>query len=124
MLDQFSIAVDPVTTMRIEDVLKELKKEVTILLVTNLVHGARLADRTAFFLEGRSIDVADTGFVHRRKQGSTLRGTTSKEGLGNDWSAEQTRNGYKSRDQHPETEPLVRHLSQALFDVDLDIKQA
>ncbi len=34
MLDEFSIAVDPVTTMRIEDVLKELRREVTIILVT------------------------------------------------------------------------------------------
>ena len=49
MLDEFSIAVDPVTTMRIEDVLKELKSEMTIILVTNLVQQARrLADRTAF----------------------------------------------------------------------------
>jgi phosphate transport system ATP-binding protein len=49
MLDEFSIAVDPVTTMRIEDVLKELKHEMTIILVTNLVQQAhRLADRTAF----------------------------------------------------------------------------
>ena len=52
-LDEFSIAVDPVTTMRIEDVLKELKSELTIVLVTNLVQQARrLADRTAFFLTG------------------------------------------------------------------------
>ena len=40
-LDEFSIAIDPVTTMRIEDVLKELKKEMTIILVTNLVQQAR-----------------------------------------------------------------------------------
>lgn len=61
MLDEFSIAVDPVTTMRIEDVLKELKNEVTIILVTNLVQQARrLADRTAFFLEGKCLDVGIT----------------------------------------------------------------
>jgi phosphate transport system ATP-binding protein len=61
MLDEFSIAVDPVTTMRIEDVLKELRKEVTIILVTNLVQQARrLADRTAFFLEGRCVEVGVT----------------------------------------------------------------
>ena len=61
MLDEFSIAVDPVTTMRIEDVLKELKKEVTIILVTNLVQQARrLADRTAFFLEGECLEVGVT----------------------------------------------------------------
>ena len=61
MLDEFSIAVDPVTTMRIEDVLKELKSEMTIILVTNLVQQARrLADRTAFFLEGKCLDVGNT----------------------------------------------------------------
>ena len=61
MLDEFSIAVDPVTTMRIEDVLKELRGELTIVLVTNLVQQARrLADRTAFFLEGRCVEVGDT----------------------------------------------------------------
>ncbi len=61
MLDEFSIAVDPVTTMRIEDVLKELRKEMTIILVTNLVQQARrLADRTAFFLAGRCVEVGET----------------------------------------------------------------
>jgi phosphate transport system ATP-binding protein len=61
MLDEFSIAVDPVTTMRIEDVLKELRKEVTILLVTNLVQQARrLASRTAFFLGGACVEVGET----------------------------------------------------------------
>ncbi len=61
MLDEFSIAVDPVTTMRIEDVLKELKNEMTIIMVTNLVQQAqRLADRTAFFLEGRCVEVGET----------------------------------------------------------------
>jgi len=61
MLDEFSIAVDPVTTMRIEDVLKELKQEVTIILVTNLVQQARrLADRTAFFLDGKCVEVGIT----------------------------------------------------------------
>ena len=61
MLDEFSIAVDPVTTMRIEDVLKELRSEMTIILVTNLVQQARrLADRTAFFLEGSCVEIGET----------------------------------------------------------------
>lgn len=61
LLDEFSIAVDPVTTMRIEEVLKELRKELTIVLVTNLVQQAqRLADRTAFFLGGRCIEIGAT----------------------------------------------------------------
>jgi len=61
MLDEFSIAVDPVTTMRIEDVLKELKAEMSIILVTNLVQQARrLADRTAFFLDGECVEIGKT----------------------------------------------------------------
>ncbi len=61
MLDEFSIAVDPVTTMRIEEVLRGLQEEMTIILVTNLVQQAqRLAHRTAFFLDGRCIEVGET----------------------------------------------------------------
>jgi len=60
-LDEFSIAIDPVTTMRIEDILRELKSSMTILLVTNLVQQARrLADRTAFFSAGRLIEADAT----------------------------------------------------------------
>jgi phosphate transport system ATP-binding protein len=47
--------------MRIEDVLKQLQQEMTIVLVTNLVQQARrLADRTAFFLSGELVEVAPT----------------------------------------------------------------
>jgi phosphate transport system ATP-binding protein len=67
-LDEFSIAVDPVTTMRIEDVLKELKSKLTILLVTNLVQQARrLADRTAFLLEGELVEVGPTEQIFGRE---------------------------------------------------------
>jgi len=57
-LDEFSIAIDPVTTMRIEDVLKGLRKEMTIVLVTNLVQQARrLANRTMFLWKGEIIEL-------------------------------------------------------------------
>jgi phosphate transport system ATP-binding protein len=60
-LDEFSIAIDPVTTMKIEDVLLELKKEMTIVLVTNLVQQAqRLADVTAFLNDSRLVEVGPT----------------------------------------------------------------
>lgn len=60
-LDEFSIAIDPVTTMRIEDVLKELKKEMTIILVTNLVQQARrLAARTMFLWRGEIVELGPT----------------------------------------------------------------
>ncbi|MGH7492688.1 MAG: phosphate ABC transporter ATP-binding protein [bacterium] len=60
-LDEFSIAIDPVTTMRIEDVLKELRNQMTIILVTNLVQQARrLADRTAFLLNSELVEIDST----------------------------------------------------------------
>jgi phosphate transport system ATP-binding protein len=60
-LDEFSIAIDPVTTMKIEDVLRELKNEMTIVLVTNLVQQARrLSDYTAFFSDSRLIEAGET----------------------------------------------------------------
>ncbi len=66
-LDEFSIAVDPVTTMRIEEVIKELKKTMTIVLVTNLVLQARrLGDRTALFLDGRLVEVGPTEVIWSR----------------------------------------------------------
>jgi phosphate transport system ATP-binding protein len=67
-LDEFSIAVDPVTTMRIEEVLKELRQHMTIILVTNLVQQAkRLADRTALFLGGRLIEVDSNEVIFSRR---------------------------------------------------------
>jgi phosphate transport system ATP-binding protein len=56
-LDEFSIAIDPVTTMRIEEVLRELQSSMTIVLVTNLVQQARrLATRTMFLFEGHVVE--------------------------------------------------------------------
>lgn len=60
-LDEFSIAIDPVTTMKIEDVLLELKEEMTIVLVTNLVQQAhRLADFTAFLNDSELVEAGET----------------------------------------------------------------
>ncbi len=57
-LDEFSIAIDPVTTMRIEEVLKDLRCHMTIILVTNLVQQARrLANRTMFLWNGEIIEL-------------------------------------------------------------------
>jgi phosphate transport system ATP-binding protein len=57
-LDEFSIAIDPVTTMKIEAVLHELKKNMTIVMVTNVINQAkRLGDRTAMMLHGNIIDL-------------------------------------------------------------------
>ena len=74
-LDEFSIAIDPVTTMRIEDVLKELRKQMTIILVTNLTQQARrLADRTMFLWNGEIVemDQSDVIFSDRPKNRKTF----------------------------------------------------
>jgi phosphate transport system ATP-binding protein len=60
-LDEFSIAIDPLTTMRIEEAIKTLRADITVLLVTNLVQQARrLADRTAFIMDGELIELDRT----------------------------------------------------------------
>jgi len=73
-LDEFSIAIDPVTTMRIEDVLKELRRNMTIILVTNLTQQARrLADRTMFLWNGEvvELDQAEVIFSDKPKDRRT-----------------------------------------------------
>jgi phosphate transport system ATP-binding protein len=63
-LDEFSVAIDPVTTMRIEDVLKSLRSQMTIILATNLVQQARrLADRTGFLFNGELVEVDRTEVI-------------------------------------------------------------
>jgi phosphate transport system ATP-binding protein len=63
-LDEFSIAIDPITTMKIEEVLKELRQRMTILLVTNLTQQARrLADRTMFLLAGQIVEIDRSSVV-------------------------------------------------------------
>ncbi len=63
-LDEFSIAIDPVTTMRIEEILKELRSKMTIIMVTNLVQQARrLANRTAFLFAGELVEIDRTEVI-------------------------------------------------------------
>ncbi len=60
-LDEFSIAIDPITTARIEEALAELRGSMTIILVTNLLGQARrTSDRTAFILAGELVEEGPT----------------------------------------------------------------
>jgi len=64
LLDEPTSGLDPISTMKIEDSLRRLKKEYTIILVTNNVkQAARVADRTAFFLEGRLVEAGPTAKI-------------------------------------------------------------
>lgn len=60
-LDEFSIAIDPVTTMKIEEVLATLRSSMTIVVVTNLVQQARrMADQVVFMNAGRLVEWGPT----------------------------------------------------------------
>ncbi len=61
LLDEPTSGLDPVSTMKIEESLRKLKEEYTIILVTNNTkQAARVADRTAFFLGGEIIEIGPT----------------------------------------------------------------
>ncbi len=64
LLDEPTSGLDPVSTMKIEETLRQLKKEFTIILVTNNTkQAARVADRTAFFLNGELVEVDETARI-------------------------------------------------------------
>ena len=61
LLDEPTSGLDPISTMKIEESLRRLKKEYTIILVTNNTkQAARVADRTAFFLSGELVEIGAT----------------------------------------------------------------
>lgn len=61
LLDEPCSGLDPISTSKIEDALSLLKKEYTIILVTNNTkQAARVADKTAFFLMGEMIEIGET----------------------------------------------------------------
>ena len=61
LMDEPASALDPASTARVEDLIFELKKKYTIVIVThNLQQAARVSDQTAFFYNGRLIEVGDT----------------------------------------------------------------
>jgi phosphate transport system ATP-binding protein len=61
LLDEPCSALDPIATQKIEELLYELKSELTIVIVThNLQQAARVSDRTAFFYLGKLIEVGAT----------------------------------------------------------------
>jgi phosphate transport system ATP-binding protein len=64
LMDEPCSALDPIATLRIEELIEELKRHVTIVIVThNMQQAARIADRTAFMLDGRVIEVGPTGSI-------------------------------------------------------------
>jgi phosphate transport system ATP-binding protein len=69
LLDEPTSGLDPISTMKIEETLRHLKKDYTIILVTNNTkQAARVADRTAFFLSGKLVEVGPTAMIFTAPQ--------------------------------------------------------
>jgi phosphate transport system ATP-binding protein len=61
LMDEPASALDPISTLRIEELVLELKRRYTIVIVThNMQQAARVADRTAFMLSGELVEFAET----------------------------------------------------------------
>lgn len=61
LMDEPTSALDPISTSKIEDLVAELKRDYTIIIVThNMQQAARISDKTAFFLLGEVIEYGDT----------------------------------------------------------------
>ena len=61
LMDEPTSALDPISTSKIEDLVTELKKDYTIVIVThNMQQAARISDKTVFFLLGEIIETNDT----------------------------------------------------------------
>ncbi|HEY4579203.1 MAG TPA: phosphate ABC transporter ATP-binding protein PstB [Savagea sp.] len=57
LMDEPTSALDPVSTNKVEELIKEIKNDVTIVIVThNMQQAARISDRTAFFLNGEVVE--------------------------------------------------------------------
>jgi phosphate transport system ATP-binding protein len=64
LMDEPTSALDPVATAKIEDLISELKKNYTIVIVThNMQQAARISDKTAFFFMGELIEYGDTSIL-------------------------------------------------------------
>jgi phosphate transport system ATP-binding protein len=61
LMDEPASALDPISTLKIEELVQELKRRVTIIIVThNMQQAARVADATAFMLDGELVEVGST----------------------------------------------------------------
>lgn len=67
LMDEPTSALDPISTLRVEELVQELKKDYTIVMVThNMQQAARVSDTTAFFLNGEIIEYGHTENIFTR----------------------------------------------------------
>lgn len=64
LMDEPTSALDPISTLKIEELIQELKENFSIIIVThNMQQAARISDKTAFFLTGELIEFAETAKI-------------------------------------------------------------
>lgn len=64
LMDEPTSALDPVSTLKIEELMKNLKQKYTVVVVThNMQQAARVSDDTAFFLTGEVVEFGDTNMI-------------------------------------------------------------
>ena len=64
LMDEPTSALDPGSTMKVEELMSELKKNYTVVIVThNMQQAARISDRTAFFLLGELVECGPTSEI-------------------------------------------------------------
>ena len=87
LMDEPTSALDPGSTMKVEELMSELKKNYTVVIVThNMQQAARISDRTAFFLLGELVECGPTSEISAPRRISAPRtisraASVKKEGL-------------------------------------------
>jgi phosphate transport system ATP-binding protein len=69
LLDEPTASLDPISSQKVEELIYDLRKDMTIVIVThNMQQAARVSDRTAFFLSGELVEVAQTSALFTSPQ--------------------------------------------------------
>ncbi|WP_338750115.1 phosphate ABC transporter ATP-binding protein PstB [Bacillus sp. FJAT-52991] len=69
LMDEPTSALDPVSTLKVEELIQELKEQYSIIIVThNMQQAARISDKTAFFLSGEVVEFSDTETIFNSPQ--------------------------------------------------------
>ena len=71
LMDEPTSALDPISTLKVEELITQMKKDYTIVIVThNMQQAARISDKTAFFLNGEIVEYDSTNIIFSTPQDS------------------------------------------------------
>ncbi len=70
LMDEPTSALDPISTLKVEELIQNIKNDYTIVIVThNMQQAARISDKTVFFLNGDLVEVNDTNVIFTNPKG-------------------------------------------------------